>query len=111
MGVTIEELHGRVRTTVTCSRAVADRWIQEHLEAPCHHYQNIVSFDIEWRLTFQYCIRKCCPTFQLYQALANPNIIYTRVRISGNAKKLEKDYDLEVTHMANVADLAAKALI
>ncbi|KDP34539.1 hypothetical protein JCGZ_11089 [Jatropha curcas] len=144
MGVTIEELHSRTKTqklyevtihhrivqaTVTSSRTVVDRWIKDHLQAPCHHHQKIVGLDIEWRPTFirggaqnpvgilQLCISKCCLIFQIYQAtciprslykaLLNPNIIYTGVRISGDAKKLSKDYDLEISFIADIADLSA----
>ncbi|KAJ9172316.1 hypothetical protein P3X46_015565 [Hevea brasiliensis] len=145
MGVTIEELccssktqkylvtihHRLVQATVTSSRTVVDRWIKDHLQAPCHHHQKIVGLDIEWRPTFirgssqnpvgilQLCISKSCLIFQIYQAtciprslrnaLSNPNIIYTGVRISGDTKKLYKDYDLETSCEADIASLAAQA--
>ncbi|XP_058008103.1 3'-5' exonuclease-like [Hevea brasiliensis] len=91
----------------------------------------IVGLDIEWRPTFirgssqnpvgilQLCISKSCLIFQIYQAtciprslrnaLSNPNIIYTGVRISGDTKKLYKDYDLETSCEADIASLAAQA--
>ncbi|KAF2291797.1 hypothetical protein GH714_035648 [Hevea brasiliensis] len=45
----------------------------------------------------------------LRNALSNPNIIYTGVRISGDTKKLYKDYDLETSCEADIASLAAQA--
>ncbi|CAK7331867.1 unnamed protein product [Dovyalis caffra] len=122
-------LHDRVvETTVTSSAKVAGGWINNHLQAPCHHHKKIVGLDIEWRPSFtkgvqnpvavlQLCIRKCCLIFQIYQAshiprslrkaLKNPNITYTGVRISCDVKKLCGDYDLEVSSAVNVACLAA----
>jgi len=89
----------------------------------------VVGLDIEWRPSFtrgvqnpvailQLCIKHYCLIFQLYQAssiprslykaLCNPNIIFTGVKISGDAKRLKEDYGLEVAHFTDVAAMAAE---
>ncbi|KAK7309678.1 hypothetical protein RJT34_06600 [Clitoria ternatea] len=123
-------IHNRViGTTVTSSSTVLTSWIKQHLQAKCSRHKKVVGLDIEWRPSFtrgvknpvaiiQLCYKKCCIIFQLYQAstiprslykaLDNPNIIYTGVKISCDAKKLEEDYDLEVAYFADVSALAAE---
>ena len=122
-------IHNRViTTTVTSCRTVASSWIKRHLDATCSRHKKVVGLDIEWRPSFtrgvqnpvaiiQLCIKTCCLIFQLYQAssipkslykaLENPNIIYTGVKISGDAKKLDEDYGLEVENLADIARMAA----
>ncbi|XP_027340799.1 Werner Syndrome-like exonuclease [Abrus precatorius] len=118
-----------ITTTVTSSRTVLSSWIEDHLQAPNRRQRKVVGLDIEWRPSFtrgvtnpaaiiQLCIKNCCLIFQLYQAssiprclymaLENPNITYTGVKISGDAKKLEEDYGLEVAYFADVAAMAAE---
>ncbi|TKY46645.1 Werner Syndrome exonuclease [Spatholobus suberectus] len=122
-------IHRRVvTTTVTSSHTVLSSWIKDHLGAPCKRHKKVVGLDIEWRPSFtrgvqnpvaiiQLCIKHCCLIFQLYQAssiprslyraLCNPNITYTGVKISGDAKRLKEDYGLEVADFADVAVMAA----
>ncbi|KAK7304871.1 hypothetical protein VNO77_42764 [Canavalia gladiata] len=123
-------IHSRIiTTTVTSSRTVLSSWIRDHLQAPCSRRRKVVGLDIEWRPSFtrgvknpvaiiQLCIKSCCLIFQLhhassipkslYNALDNPNITYTGVKISGDAKKLEEDYGLEIAYFADIAAMAAE---
>ena len=123
-------IHRRVITTmVTSCPKVVSSWIKCHLQAPCNLHKKVVGLDIEWRPSFrrgvqnpvailQLCIKHRCLIFQLYQAssiprslykaLCNPNIMFSGVKISGDAKRLKEDYGLEVAHCTDVAAMAAE---
>ncbi|KAF8033241.1 hypothetical protein BT93_D1988 [Corymbia citriodora subsp. variegata] len=122
-----------IKTWVTNEPTIVSRWIRkvEHLHRRKLR-RLIVGLDTEWRpsskagsdfhkvATLQLCVGHRCLIFQLLHAryipeslfvfLANVNYTFVGVGVDEDARKLTKDYGLDVSCTIDIRGLASKRL-